>query len=85
MFEDADLDIAIKSLMASKFRNAGQACIASNRVMVHESVYEEFVDRVKTAVSSLKCGSGFDKDVNIGPLINKKARDKVRLYSLVVL
>lgn len=63
--------------MASKFRNAGQACISSNRILVQESIYDEFATALAKKVQDLRVGNGLDKDVNVGPLINDKGLQKV--------
>lgn len=63
--------------MASKFRNAGQACIASNRILVHESIYDDFAKLLASKVESLKVGSYEDPSCNIGPLINRQGLSKV--------
>lgn len=64
--------------MASKFRNAGQACVATNRVLVHESVFDKFSEMLATAVKNqLVSGDGFDPAVNQGPLINEQQFQKV--------
>lgn len=77
VFEDADLDVAVRALMTSKFRNAGQACIASNRILVHRDIYNEFAKLLTEKVKSLKVGYGFDADSSVGPLINSKGLEKV--------
>jgi hypothetical protein len=64
--------------------HSGQACIASNRILVHESVYDQFAELLAEQVSKLKCGPGFEKSSTIGPLINQKAVDKVRKETSVV-
>ncbi|WP_281658663.1 NAD-dependent succinate-semialdehyde dehydrogenase [Halobacillus sp. Cin3] len=74
---DADLDRAVAGAVASKFRNAGQTCICSNRFFVHESIVDAFTDKLKAAVEELKVGDGMDPDTDIGPLINQSACDKV--------
>ncbi|WP_018394729.1 NAD-dependent succinate-semialdehyde dehydrogenase [Bacillus sp. 37MA] len=76
--ENADLDKAVEGLMGSKYRNAGQTCVCANRVYVHESVEAEFVEKLKEAVSQLSVGNGLDEGVEIGPLINEAAVDKVK-------
>lgn len=76
--ENADLEKAVAGMIASKYRNAGQTCVCANRVFVHESVEEEFVGLLKKAVSELKVGNGLSDGVQIGPLINQAAVDKVR-------
>ena len=77
VMQDADLDAAAAGLMASKFRNAGQTCVCANRVLVHESVYEEFLGKLVPLVEALKVGHGLAPGVTIGPLISKAAVDKV--------
>ena len=72
IFDDADLKIALKALMGAKFRNAGQACIASNRILVQEKVYDEFAELLTSKVRSLKMGNGLDEGVLMGPLINRQ-------------
>jgi succinate-semialdehyde dehydrogenase/glutarate-semialdehyde dehydrogenase len=73
VFEDADLDEAVQGLIDSKFRNAGQTCVCSNRILVHESIHDLFSEKLHKALDQLNCGDGFDPDVQIGPLIESKA------------
>jgi succinate-semialdehyde dehydrogenase/glutarate-semialdehyde dehydrogenase len=80
VFEDADLDAAVAGALASKFRNAGQTCIASNRFLLHERVKGEFCSRMKQALERLKIGHGRDEGVEIGPLIDDAALDKVERH-----
>ena len=77
VFEDADLDAAVAGLMLAKFRNAGQACVAANRVFIHEKVYDDFIQKLSPAVQALKVGNGLDPKVNMGTLINQAAVKKV--------
>ncbi len=77
IFDDCDLDVALSALMFSKFRNAGQVCIASNRVFVQENVYKLFADKLSEAVRMLRCGHGVEENTNVGPLINRKGLHKV--------
>jgi succinate-semialdehyde dehydrogenase/glutarate-semialdehyde dehydrogenase len=77
IFEDADLDKAVEGVMVSKFRNAGQTCVCANRIFVHDSIYDEFADRLAKAVLDLRVGNGLDEGITIGPLINQDAIDKV--------
>ena len=77
VFADADLDGAVASLVAAKFRNAGQTCISVNRVYVHHSVADAFVNRLLATMSELKVGNGLDAGTTIGPLIDAPAVDKV--------
>jgi succinate-semialdehyde dehydrogenase/glutarate-semialdehyde dehydrogenase len=64
--------------MASKYRNAGQTCVCSNRLLVQAGVYDEFAARLVEATRALKLGDGFEEGVTIGPLIDRKAADGVR-------
>ena len=77
VFADADLDAAVDGLMASKFRNAGQTCVCTNRVLVAENVLDEFTAKLQQAISKLKIGDGTHDEVDIGPLINTEACTKV--------
>jgi len=77
VFDDADLDAAVEGAIASKYRNAGQTCVCANRILVQEGVYEAFADKLAKRVASFKTGDGFDEGVNIGPLINAAAIEKV--------
>jgi succinate-semialdehyde dehydrogenase/glutarate-semialdehyde dehydrogenase len=72
VFDDADLDKAVDGAMLAKFRNMGQACTAANRFIVHESVAEEFAERLTARVSKLTVGRG-TQGVDVGPLINDRA------------
>lgn len=80
VFDDANIDEAVKGAIASKFRNAGQTCVCANRFYVHDSVYDVFVDKFIAAVSELKVGNGVDEGVTIGPLIDTKAKESVVSY-----
>lgn len=77
VFDQANIDDAVTGLMASKFRNAGQTCVCANRILVQESIYEEFVQKVAIKIKALHLGNGLDEKTDIGPLINQKAIDKV--------
>jgi succinate-semialdehyde dehydrogenase/glutarate-semialdehyde dehydrogenase len=78
VFDDADLDQAVEGAMASKFRNGGQTCVCANRILVQDGIYDEFARRLSEATTALAVGSGFDSDVQIGPLINEPAVTKVQ-------
>lgn len=78
VFDDADLDAAVADCMATKFRNCGQTCVCTNRIYVQNSVADEFIAKLKTAIEALIVGDGFDKDVTIGPLINETALMQMR-------
>ena len=80
VFEDADLDLAVKSAMASKFRNAGQTCVCANRIFVHAKVEDEFLARLGAQVSALNAADGMVPGSTIGPLINQAAVDKVAVH-----
>ncbi|TFJ94216.1 NAD-dependent succinate-semialdehyde dehydrogenase [Lentibacillus salicampi] len=80
VLDDADIDLAVKGTVASKFRNAGQTCICANRIYVQEGVYDEFVEKLTKAVKELKVGNGTDESVDIGPLINQDGLDKVKRH-----
>ncbi|TDK61101.1 NAD-dependent succinate-semialdehyde dehydrogenase [Bacillus salipaludis] len=77
ILEDADLNKAIKGVMGAKFRNAGQACIAGNRVYVQPKIYNDFIQKLTQEVEKLKVGNGLENHTDIGPLINKQAYEKV--------
>ncbi len=80
VMNDADLDKAAEGAVRSKFRNAGQTCVCSNRIYVHEDVVDAFTDKFKQKVSQLKVGNGMDEGVDIGPLIDKDAYEKVNQH-----
>jgi succinate-semialdehyde dehydrogenase/glutarate-semialdehyde dehydrogenase len=73
VFDDADLNAAVQGAMASKFRNSGQTCVCTNRILVQDGVFNVFVEKLKTAMATLKIGAGWEVGVNQGPLINAKA------------
>jgi len=77
IFDDADIDAAVSGVVASKFRNAGQTCVCTNRIFVQRSVEEKFTEKLTHAVSLLTMGDG-QSDVHIGPMINDKAVNNVK-------
>lgn len=77
VLEDADLEKAVNGVISSKFRNAGQTCVCSNRVYVHESIYNQFIEKLVAKVKELKVGNGLEEGVEIGPLIDQQAVEKV--------
>jgi succinate-semialdehyde dehydrogenase/glutarate-semialdehyde dehydrogenase len=77
VFDDADIDAAVQGAMVSKYRNAGQTCVCSNRLLVQAGVYDEFTRRLVAAVEQLKIGNGADDGVSVGPLIDDKAANTV--------
>lgn len=80
VFDDADLDAAVEGAIAAKYRNAGQTCISVNRLYVHAKVYDDFAARFARKTRELAVGNGFDAASQLGPLINRRAVEKVRAY-----
>jgi succinate-semialdehyde dehydrogenase / glutarate-semialdehyde dehydrogenase len=80
VFDDADLDAAVEGLMRAKFRNGGQACVSPNRIYAHESVYEEFAQKLVRRAETLRVGPATRKDSQIGPMINARAVDKIERH-----
>ncbi|MFT4076957.1 MAG: NAD-dependent succinate-semialdehyde dehydrogenase [Asticcacaulis sp.] len=77
VFDDADLDAAVAGAIITKFRNAGQACVAANRIYVQSGVMAEFAARLKAAIAEMPVGPGLEAGTRIGPLINAAAVEKV--------
>jgi succinate-semialdehyde dehydrogenase/glutarate-semialdehyde dehydrogenase len=80
VFDDADIDSAVEGAFASKYRNAGQTCVCSNRLYVQAGVYDEFVTKFAAKVKTAKVGNGFEDGVNQGPLIEEAALQKVERH-----
>lgn len=80
VFDDADLDAAVAGALQSKYRNAGQTCVCTNRFYVHASLYDAFVEKLATAASKIKVGDGFEQGVLQGPLIDEPAILKVEQH-----
>ena len=80
VFEDADIDSAVEGAFASKYRNAPQTCVCTNRFYVQEAVYDEFVKKFAAKVQTAKVGNGFEDGVNQGPLIEEAALVKVQRH-----
>jgi succinate-semialdehyde dehydrogenase / glutarate-semialdehyde dehydrogenase len=78
VFDDADLDAAIEGAMISKYRNAGQTCVCTNRFYVHDAVHDAFVSKLAVASRTIRVGNGFEKGVTQGPLIDAAAVEKVQ-------
>ena len=73
VFDDADLDAAVAGAAASKYRNSGQTCICANRILVQDSIYDEFVEKFTELVSTFKVGDGMDESTTHGPVVNVQA------------
>ncbi|GAB2787080.1 NADP-dependent succinate-semialdehyde dehydrogenase [Halomonas shantousis] len=80
VFDDADLDAAVEGAIASKFRNSGQTCVCTNRILVHADVYDSFSEKLVAAVRRLNVAAATDDTAQQGPLINLKAVDKIRAH-----
>ncbi|XP_042373209.1 succinate-semialdehyde dehydrogenase, mitochondrial-like isoform X1 [Zingiber officinale] len=77
VFDDADLDVAVKGTLAAKFRNSGQTCVCANRILVQEGIYDKFASAFAKAVQALEVGNGLIETTVQGPLINEAALEKV--------
>ncbi|MDN3524825.1 NAD-dependent succinate-semialdehyde dehydrogenase [Halomonas sabkhae] len=80
VFDDADLDAAVEGAIASKFRNAGQTCVCTNRFLVQDGIHDAFVERLAARVAELSVGNGLEEGHQIGPLINAAAVAKVQRH-----
>ncbi|MNI04619.1 Glutarate-semialdehyde dehydrogenase DavD [compost metagenome] len=80
VFDDADIDAAVKGAMASKFRNTGQTCVCVNRFFIQEGVYESFTGKLAEAVAAMRVGNALEGETEQGPLINAAALAKVELH-----
>jgi succinate-semialdehyde dehydrogenase/glutarate-semialdehyde dehydrogenase len=78
VFDDADLELAAKGAAASKYRNSGQTCICANRIMVQDTIYDDFIEELKKVVGTYKIGDGMDETVTHGPLISRKALEDIK-------
>ena len=78
VFDDADISIAVKGALAAKYRNAGQTCVCANRLLIQRTIYSSFLEQYTAAVKELHVGDGMSENVQIGPLINQSAIDKVK-------
>ncbi|BEP71428.1 MULTISPECIES: NAD-dependent succinate-semialdehyde dehydrogenase [unclassified Variovorax] len=77
VFDDADVDAAVRGAMAAKYRNTGQACVAANRLLVQSGIYDTFAKKLAKATAKMKIGNGMHEGVVLGPLINEDAVQKV--------
>ena len=73
VFEDAEIDAAVAGALISKYRNSGQTCVCTNRILVHESIHDVFVEKLVAATRELKLGDGREEGVQQGPLVNEGA------------
>ena len=73
VFEDCDLDVAVREAIIAKFRNTGQSCIAANRIFVQRTIYKEFLAKFVAATQALKVGDGLEDGVDVGPVIGESA------------
>jgi len=80
VFDDADLDLAVQGVMASKYRNTGQTCVCANRLLIQAGVYNEFAEKLATMVDKLVVGDGLQGNTHQGPLINEAAVVKVEQH-----
>ena len=80
VFDDADIEMAVKGAIASKYRNAGQTCVCANRILVQDGVYDAFTRRLAEVAGAMKVADGFEPGAVIGPLIDMKAVEKVEAH-----
>jgi succinate-semialdehyde dehydrogenase/glutarate-semialdehyde dehydrogenase len=80
VFEDADIEEAVKGTLASKYRNTGQTCVCANRILVQDTIHDKFAAALKIAVERMKLGNGLQEGVTQGPLINAAAVEKVEAH-----
>ncbi len=78
VFEDADLDAAVEGALQSKYRNAGQTCVCTNRFYAHDSIYDAFVEKLAAGAARIKVGNGQEAGIGQGPLIDGQAVEKVQ-------
>lgn len=77
VLDDADIDLAVEHAILCKFRNAGQACVAANRIILHSTIAEEFTEKFVERARALKVGDGFEPGTDVGPIISARQRDRV--------
>ena len=80
VFDDADLDLAVEGAIVSKFRNGGQTCVCSNRILVQAGVYDAFAAKLSARVSAMRVGPGTEANIDIGPMINAAAIEKINRH-----
>lgn len=80
VFDDTDLDAAVEGAIAAKFQTSGEDCLAANRILVHRSLYDSFLDHFSKATANLRVGHGLEQGIQIGPLINDHAVAKAKAH-----
>lgn len=80
VFEDADLDAAVDNAVIAKMRSMGESCVAANRMYVHKSIVDEFTERLAAKMSALRVGNGLNEGINVGPLVELAAVEKVERH-----
>lgn len=80
VFGDADLDVAVEAAIASKFRNGGQTCVCANRILVQSGIYDAFAAKLAGRVATMKVGPGTEDGVEVGPMINRAAIEKIERH-----
>ena len=80
IFDDADIEVAVRETLASKFRNAGQTCVCANRIFVQDGIHDEFAAALTEKVAAMKVGDGADEGVLTGPLIDNQGLEKVERH-----
>jgi succinate-semialdehyde dehydrogenase / glutarate-semialdehyde dehydrogenase len=80
VFDDADLEAAVEGAVASKMRNMGQTCVCANRIFVQRGIMDEFVSRLTEKLAAIKVGDGMEEEVEVGPLIEARAVEKVERH-----
>ncbi|TIO17502.1 MAG: NAD-dependent succinate-semialdehyde dehydrogenase [Mesorhizobium sp.] len=80
VFDDADLDVAVEAAIASKFRNGGQTCVCANRILVQSGIYDAFAAKLADRVAMMKVGPGTEDGVEVGPMINRAAIEKIERH-----
>ncbi len=81
VMEDADVDLAVDGSLWGAFGTAGQRCTASSRLVVHEKVYDEFVEKLAKRAKAMKVGDGLDESIDMGPVVSKGQRERSRSTS----
>jgi len=80
VFEDADVDLAVEGTLINKLRNAGQTCVCANRIYVHRKIADDYIGKLAAKMQAKVLGNGLEENVDLGPLINKEALDKVERH-----